>query len=96
MTTNLSDNPRDKLKAALNHDRPDNDLGADYREACAAWFAGLSERERAAWLGPRKLLTSATSQLLKRSPQVYRGRRCSPATVIDTARVRAIGGAPGA
>jgi len=46
MTTNLSDNPRDKLQAALNHDRPDNDLGADYREACAAWFAGLSERER--------------------------------------------------
>jgi hypothetical protein len=40
----LSDNPRDKLQAALNHDRPDNDLGADYREACAAWFAGLSER----------------------------------------------------
>jgi hypothetical protein len=46
MTANLSDNPRDKLQAALNHDRPDNDLGADYREACAAWFAGLSERER--------------------------------------------------
>jgi hypothetical protein len=25
MTTNLSDNPRDKLQAGLNHDRPDND-----------------------------------------------------------------------
>jgi hypothetical protein len=44
----LSDDPRDKLQAAVNHDRPDSDdvLGADYRQAVATWFTGLSERER--------------------------------------------------
>ena len=46
--TALSDDPRDKLQAVLNHDRPDpdDDLGAVYRETCAAWFARLSEGER--------------------------------------------------
>jgi len=41
----LSDEPRDKLQAVLNHDwpDPDDDLGADCRQAVAAWFAGLSE-----------------------------------------------------
>ncbi len=45
--TELSDDPRDKLQAALNHDRPDPDnrLGAHYRQAVAVWFAGLSDRE---------------------------------------------------
>lgn len=44
----LSDDRRDKLQAAVNHDRPDPDdrLGADYRQAVAVWFAGLTERER--------------------------------------------------
>jgi hypothetical protein len=48
MTVDLSDDPRDKLQAAVNHDRPDSDdvLGADYRQAVATWFAGLSEQER--------------------------------------------------
>ena len=42
-----------KLQAVVNHDLPDRegDLGADYREACRAWFAKLSERDKAiaAW-----------------------------------------------
>jgi hypothetical protein len=44
----LSDNPRDKLQAALNHGRPDldDDPSADYREACGEWFAGLSEPDK--------------------------------------------------
>jgi hypothetical protein len=44
----LSDDSRDKLRAAVNHDRPDpgDGLGADYRQAVAEWFAGLSERDR--------------------------------------------------
>ena len=48
MTTNLSDNPRDKLQAVLNHDRPDpdDDRGAEYRDSCAAWFATLSGADR--------------------------------------------------
>ena len=43
-----SDIPRDKLRAVLNHGAPDadDDLGADYRRAVAAWFAALSPLER--------------------------------------------------
>jgi len=38
----------DKLQAALHSDRrlPDSDLGQDYWDACAAWFAGLSEQDK--------------------------------------------------
>jgi len=45
--TDLSDDPRDKLQAVLNHGRPgpDDDLGPVYREACGAWFARLTEGE---------------------------------------------------
>ena len=44
----LSDAAADKLQAALNHAaaNPADDLGAEYRDACAAWFARLSEGER--------------------------------------------------
>jgi hypothetical protein len=44
----LSGDPRDKFQAVLNRDWPDPDdhFGADYRQACAAWFAGLSERDK--------------------------------------------------
>jgi hypothetical protein len=47
-TLQLSDDPRDKLQAVLTHDLPAGDdyLGADYRQACAKWFADLTERER--------------------------------------------------
>ena len=42
--TALSALPRDKLLAVLNHDRTDigDELGGGYRQACAAWFAGLT------------------------------------------------------
>jgi hypothetical protein len=38
----------DKLQAALHRDPrlPNSDLGQDYRDACAAWFAGLSEQDK--------------------------------------------------
>ena len=44
----LSDDAKDKLAAALNHAHADTDgdLGAEYREACRAWFAALTPRER--------------------------------------------------
>jgi hypothetical protein len=44
----LSDDPRDKLRAALNRAYPDadDDLGRAYRIACEQWFAQLSEDER--------------------------------------------------
>jgi hypothetical protein len=47
---NLSNDPAEKLKAVLNHAfaAPDNDPGASYRAACAAWFAALTPRERTA------------------------------------------------
>jgi len=47
--TDTSDAAGDKLQAVLNHDwpDPDDDFGADYRQACAAWFAGLPERDKA-------------------------------------------------
>jgi hypothetical protein len=40
-----SSDPRDKLKAVLNYDRPDpdDDLGVVYRDACGAWFGGWRE-----------------------------------------------------
>lgn len=44
----LSDAPGDKLKAALLRvwDDPARDFPDDYVEACARWFAGLSERDK--------------------------------------------------
>jgi len=47
-TLQLSDRSDNKLQAILNHDwpDPDEDFGADYRQACAEWFAGLSERDK--------------------------------------------------
>ena len=48
MTAKLSDDPRDKLNAALQHAYPDADdnLSAAYRAACEQWFAQLTEGER--------------------------------------------------
>ena len=48
MTANLSDDPRDKLRAAINRAYPqvDDDLGRAYGAACEQWFAQLSEDER--------------------------------------------------
>jgi hypothetical protein len=47
-TARLSDEPRDKLQAALKHAAPDSDddLGENYRIACAAWFAALSDDDK--------------------------------------------------
>jgi DhnA family fructose-bisphosphate aldolase class Ia len=44
----LSDAAADKLQAALNHVAvaTDDALGAEYREACAAWFSRLTQGER--------------------------------------------------
>ena len=44
----LSDVAADKLQAVLNHDTadPDDDLGAEYRQACATWFAALKGADR--------------------------------------------------
>jgi hypothetical protein len=46
--TALSNDPRDKLQAALNHAYPDihDDLGQPYRRACQKWFDQLTEGER--------------------------------------------------
>ena len=48
MTTKLSGDAADKLRAALNHAYPDadNDLGPAYRTACEYWFGQLTEGER--------------------------------------------------
>ena len=48
MIAKLSDDPRDKLSAALHHAYPEahNDLGEAYRAACEQWFAQLTESER--------------------------------------------------
>jgi hypothetical protein len=48
MIVELSDDPLDKLRAAINRAYPqvDDDLGRDYGTACDRWFAGLSEDER--------------------------------------------------
>jgi hypothetical protein len=44
----LSDRAGDKLQAALVRiwDEPERDFPGPYVEACARWFAGLSERDR--------------------------------------------------
>jgi hypothetical protein len=44
----LSDRASDKLQAALIRvwDEPERDFPRAYVEACARWFAGLSESER--------------------------------------------------
>jgi hypothetical protein len=44
----MSDDPRDKVRAALNRAYPglDDDLGRSYRTACQHWFDQLSEDER--------------------------------------------------
>jgi len=49
MTETPQDRPDNKLQAVLNHNwpDPDDDLGADYRQAIVAWFASLSERDKA-------------------------------------------------
>ena len=38
----------DKPQAALHYDRrfPNSDLGPEYWDACAAWFAGLSDQDK--------------------------------------------------
>jgi hypothetical protein len=48
MTAEMSDDPRDKVRAALNRAYPglDDDLGRSYRTACQHWFDQLSEDER--------------------------------------------------
>jgi hypothetical protein len=48
MTAQLWNDPRDKLRAAINHAYPqvDDDLGRAYATACERWFAQLSEDER--------------------------------------------------
>jgi hypothetical protein len=52
MTVFLSNGASDKLQAVLNHEAigRDDDLGADYRQAVATWFASLS--------GYNKLITT--------------------------------------
>ena len=54
MPPDLSDDPRDKLHAALNHAYPeaDNDLGEPYRVACRQWFEQLT--------GERWIMVTAT------------------------------------
>jgi hypothetical protein len=44
----ISDQPADKLQAAINHnwDDPDRVFAASYIEACARWFDRLSRRQR--------------------------------------------------
>jgi hypothetical protein len=46
--TDLSDDPHDKLQAALHHAAPDpdDDLDVEYRDACAAWFSRLTQGQR--------------------------------------------------
>src|SRR5580765_7936616 len=46
--SNLSDDPRDKLQAVLNHDRPDpdDDLDVACRDACGQRFSRLTQGER--------------------------------------------------
>ena len=48
VVSEMSDDPRDKLRAVLNHDRPDpdDDLGVAYRDACGQWFAALAGADR--------------------------------------------------
>ena len=46
--TDLSNGAADKLETCLNHDWPDHDKDypCGYIEACASWFAGLSNSDR--------------------------------------------------
>ena len=46
--TELSNDPRDKLQAAIHHiyPDPDDDLGEAYHEACRQWIAQMTEGER--------------------------------------------------
>jgi hypothetical protein len=46
--TDLSDDPRSKVQAALVHAAadPDDDLGGHYRAACRAWYARLTQGEK--------------------------------------------------
>jgi hypothetical protein len=48
MTAQLSNDPRDKLRAAIHRAYPqvDDDLARAYGTACEQWFAQLSEDER--------------------------------------------------
>ena len=48
-TLQWSDRSDNKLQAVLNRDwpDPDDDLGADYHQTIAAWFASLSEHDKA-------------------------------------------------
>jgi len=50
----LSDDPRDKLQAAIDHGRSDFD--PNYVAACARWFASLTPPERAAVSAARAAL----------------------------------------
>ena len=56
MMIDTSEDPADKLQAALNHDwaDPRDELGVAYRNACKVWFASLSERERSIALKVRE------------------------------------------
>jgi hypothetical protein len=44
-----SDDPRDELRAALNHDHPDadQDLSAEYLAACREWHDAMASRDKA-------------------------------------------------
>ena len=42
-----SDDPRDKLQAALNHDNPDKDMPVEYLAACREWYAAMASRDKA-------------------------------------------------
>jgi hypothetical protein len=49
MVAELSDDVADKLQAILNHESDDRGggFGENYLQAAAAWFAGLSDRDKA-------------------------------------------------
>jgi len=49
MVEELSDDVADKLQAILNHESDDRGggFGENYLQAAAAWFAGLSDRDKA-------------------------------------------------
>jgi len=62
MTSKLSDDPRYKLQAVLNHDQPDpdDDLARAYRAECRAWFERLTEDE--AWIAVMTALAYETDE----------------------------------
>jgi hypothetical protein len=45
----MSDNPRDKLRAAVSHDWPDadQDFPASYIVACREWYAAMAASDKA-------------------------------------------------